>query len=101
MNKLIQSQSLQLLCSADGASQTAVLENLLLDEPALDAKGDHFVVIPVAEVDKVSMNAIRYAKILSGEIVAVHILLKPSDRVGLECMWKMQNIDIPLMVLES
>ena len=101
MNKMIHSQSLHSFFSADGASQAAVLENPLLEEPALDAKGDHFVVIPVAEVNKVSMNAIRYAKVLNGEIVAVHILLKPSDRVGLECRWKMQNMDIPLIFLES
>ena len=82
MNEMIRSQSLQLLCSADGASQAAVLENPLPDEATLDAKGDHFVVVPVAEVNKVSMNAIRYAKVLNGEIVAVHILLKPSDNAS-------------------
>ena len=59
---MIISQSLQLLFSADGASEAAVLENPLLDEPALDAKGDHLVVIPVAEVTKLAMNAIRYDK---------------------------------------
>ena len=101
MNKLNHSQLLQSLIGANGASQVAVLENPLLDETALDAKGDHFVVVPVAEVNKVSMNAIRYAKVLNGEIVAVHILLKPSERVGLECRWKMQNMDIPLIILES
>jgi hypothetical protein len=59
------------------------------------------VVIPVEDVDKMSMNAIRYAKILSGAIAAVHILLNPSDREGIEYRWKLQNVDVPLMILES
>lgn len=102
MNKMMHSQSLQSSFSADGASQVAVLEHPLLDDVAFDVKGgQHFVVIPIANVDKLSMNAVRYAKVLNGEIVAVHILLKPSDRAGLECRWKMQNMDIPLIFLES
>ena len=76
MNKLIDSKSLQVLFSVDGASQVALAQNPLLDVMALNAKsGHHFVVIPVANVDKLSMNAIRYAKLLNGKIVAVHILL--------------------------
>jgi hypothetical protein len=101
MNKLIHSQSLQSLFSVAGASHT-VSDRPLLGEKAFDAKGGHhFVVIPVADVDKLSMNAILYAKLLSGEIVAVHILLNPSDREGIEYRWKMQNIDIPLIILAS
>jgi hypothetical protein len=98
---MIHSQSLQSLFSVVGAPQIAISERPLLDEMSLDTKGDHFVIIPVAEVDEVSMNAIRYARALSGEIVAVHILLNPSDREGIEYRWKMQNIDIPLIMLES
>ena len=99
--KLLNTKTLQTLFSVVDSSQATVLENPLLEEMALDAKGDHFVVIPVAELNKVSINAIRYAKVLNGEIVAVHILLKPSVMVGLECRWKMQNMDIPLIILES
>ena len=46
--------------------------------------GDHFAVIPVANVEKVSMNAIRYSKLLGSAIVAVHILLHPSCRQEME-----------------
>lgn len=102
MNKMIHSQSLQSLFSVVGTPQITVLEHPLLDEMAFDTKGGyHFVVIPVADVDKLSMNAIRYAKLLSGEIVAVHILLNPSDRDRIEYRWNMQNMDMPLFVLES
>ncbi|MFI5296026.1 MAG: hypothetical protein ACHQ0Y_13505 [Thermodesulfovibrionales bacterium] len=77
-------------------------EAVSVDKPDFPrGTGNHFVVIPVAEVNMPVMNAIRYAKILSGKIVAVHILLNPSDGDRIEYRWKMQDIDIPLMVLES
>ena len=101
MNKKMHTQSLTFSFNADGASQAAVLEHTFHNEPALDAKGDHFVVIPVAEVNKMSMNAIHYAKVLAGEIIAVHVLLNPSDRDVLEHRWKMLNVDIPICILES
>jgi hypothetical protein len=85
MNKLIHSQSSQSLFSVAGASQAGVWEHPLLDELARDANGGyHFVVIPVKDVDKLSMNAIRHAKLLNGEIIAVHIILTPSDRDKME-----------------
>jgi hypothetical protein len=78
------------------------VKGLPFDDTAFDAEDEyHFVVIPVADVDKLSMNAIGYAKLLSGEIVAVHILLNPSDKDEIACRWKMQNINIPLFILES
>ena len=80
----------------------AFCDNWDLRSQQIDAKsGHHFVVIPVANVDKLSINAIRYAKYLSGEIVAVHILLNPSDSNEMETRWKKHNIDIPLVILES
>jgi hypothetical protein len=77
-------------------------EAVSVDKPDFPhGAANHFVVIPVEDVDKMSINAIRYAKILSGEIAAVHILLNPSDGDGIEYRWKLQNMDIPLMILES
>lgn len=99
---MIHSQSLQPFFSAYGASPAAVLEHPSLDNMDFDGDdGYNFVVVPVEDADKMSMNAIRYAKILSGEIVAVHILLNPFDSDGMEYRWKLQHIDIPLIILES
>jgi hypothetical protein len=101
-NETIHSQSSQPLFSMGGASQIAVMELPVLYEMAPDAEGGgHFVVIPVEDVDKLSMNAIRYAKLLNGEIVAVHILLNPFDLDQTEYRWKLQHTDIPLLILES
>jgi len=85
-----------------GASQRAVTGHVMFDKLKLDPKNENrFVVVPVAGVDKTVINAIRYAKRLLGNIFAVHILLNPSDKDRIEIQWKMQDIDIPLIVLES
>jgi hypothetical protein len=63
--------------------------------------GTHFIAIPVSEVNRPVMNALRYARLLGGRTVAIHILLNSSNRDGLENQWKMHNIDIPLLVLDS
>ena|ERR1700690_661839 len=77
-------------------------DNWALRSHQIDPKsGHHFVIIPVANIDKLSMNAIRYAKYLKGDIVAVHILVNPSDDTALETQWGKHNIDIPLVILES
>jgi hypothetical protein len=96
------SQSPPCHCDVPDTAGVSDVKDLPFDDMAFDARdGCHFVVIPVEDVDKMSMNAIRYARILSGEIVGIHILLNPSDRDGIEYRWKLQNADIPLMILES
>jgi len=99
---MIHSQSLYRYFDVPGASQLAVAGHLMFEDMKLDPKnGNRFVVVPVADVDKTVINAVRYAKRLSGNIVAVHILLDPSGKDRIEQQWKTQNIDIPLIVLES
>ncbi len=63
--------------------------------------GTHFVAIPCSEVNRPVMNALTYARLLGGQTVAVHVLLDSSRRDDIEGQWKMNNIDIPLMILES
>ncbi len=99
---MIHSQSLYSFFNVPGTSQIAVSGNLIFDNMKLDAvNGNRFVVVPVADVDKAAINAVRYAKRLFGNIFAVHILLDPSDKERIEQQWKMQRLDIPLIVLES
>ena len=84
-----------------GASQIAVAGHILPDNVRFDpTHGNHFIVIPVADVDKTVLNAIRYAKLLSGNIFAVHILINPSSKDRIEGKWK-THVDIPLIILES
>jgi hypothetical protein len=99
---MMYSQSLYRDFDVPGASQIAVAGHVMFDDMKLDPEnGNSFIVIPVADVDKAAINAVRYAKLLSGNIVAVHILLNPSDKDRIERQWKMQRLDVPLIVLES
>jgi len=88
--------------SIPGAYQLAVTGDVLFDNINFDPKnGNSFLVVPVAGVDKAVINAIQYAKLIAGNIVAVHILLNTSDKDSIASQWKMQSIDVPLIVLES
>ncbi len=88
--------------SIPGEPQLAAVGHVFYDKKSFVPKdGNRFVVVPVAGVDKAVINAIRYAKLVPGNIVAVHILLNPSDKDRIESQWKMQNMDVPLIVLES
>jgi len=99
---MINSQSLYSFFDVPGTSQLAVAGQVMFDKIKLAPKdGNRFVVVPVSGVDKGVINAIQYAKGLLGNISAVHILLNPSDKNIIEAQWKMQDIDIPLIVLES
>ena len=62
---------------------------------------EHFVLILVEDLNKPVMNAIRYARLLSGETVAIHVQINPSDRERIEERWKDRGIDVPLVVLDS
>ena len=89
-------------CSIPGAHQLAAVGHVFCDKKSFDPKdGNRFVVVPVAGVDKAVIKAIRYSKLVAGNIVAVHILLNPSDKDRIESQWEMQSIDVPLIVLES
>ena len=102
MIKIIYVHYLQSRFSVVGASQATVSERLTDAEAArVPDSGRHFVLVPVADVDKLSLNALRYAKTLGGEAVAVHILLDSLDRDKLECRWNILDIDTPLAIIES
>ena len=88
--------------SVPGAYQLAAVGHVICYHMNFDPKnGNRFVVVPVSGVDKAVINAIEYAKLLAGNIVAVHILLTPSGKDRIESQWKMQSIDVPLIIIES
>ncbi|MGO9013570.1 MAG: hypothetical protein ACLQF0_01195 [Dissulfurispiraceae bacterium] len=88
--------------SVHGANQLSAVGHVFGDNANFNTKnGNRFVVVPVPGVDKAVINAIQYAKLLTGNIVAVHILLDPSERDKIESQWNMQGMDVPLFILES
>jgi len=62
---------------------------------------DNFVLIFVEDLNKPVMNAIRYASLLAGEIVAIHIQINLEDKERIGDRWKKLGVEIPLVVLDS
>ena len=88
--------------SIPDAYQSAATGHVLFDNMLFDPKnGNRFLVVPVSGVDKAVINAVQYAKLIAGNIVAIHILLNPPDKDRIASEWKMQSIDVPLIILES
>jgi len=100
-NYQIRIESLK-LSTRVGLSSTSVVKSSSLDRLDIaSSEGNHFVIIPFAEVNKPLMNALHYARQLSGHAVGVHILLGSSGKNAIEDQWKKLNIDIPFLVLDS
>ncbi len=84
------------------ASPVSVVKYTSIEDLDFDPKrGHHFVAIHVEEVNRPVMNALTYARLLGGRAVAVYIPLSALSRDGIEEQWKLHNIDIPLMILDS
>lgn len=58
-------------------------------------------IIPIANINKVVVNTMEYAKSLSGNILAVHISLDPEASERLKEEWKKWGFGIELLVIPS
>ncbi|MHB8859727.1 MAG: APC family permease [Thermoleophilia bacterium] len=61
----------------------------------------HSVVVPVSGAHQAVINAIRYAKALSRDVVAVYVCFDPMETTRLKQKWARYGMDVPLIVLES
>jgi hypothetical protein len=61
----------------------------------------HSVIVPVSGVQKAVVNAIKYAKVLSGDVVAVYVCFNPEDTELVRRKWEKFGMGVPLRVLES
>lgn len=59
------------------------------------------IIIPVATLNKVTVNAIEYAKSLSDNIRAVHISIDPEATAKLKQEWDKWNFGVELLVIPS
>ncbi len=85
-----------------GSTKVSNMKHTSVEDLSHDPnRGNHFVVIPVEEVNKPAMNALQYARLLGGQATAVHVLIDSSDRDGFEYRWKLYTTDIPLFILGS
>ena len=63
--------------------------------------GRHRVIMPVAGIHRGTLEALQYARSLSNDVTAVHILLDPAEREGFEKKWKWWGQGIRLVMIES
>jgi amino acid transporter len=61
----------------------------------------HRVILPVSGVHQGTLEALRYAKLLSDDVTAVHISLEPSETEKVQKKWKTWGEGTRLIVLDS
>ena len=65
------------------------------------APGRHIVVVPVASPTKVVYDTLRYARLLSRDIVAVHVASDQESAAKVKEKWRCWNPGVQLVVLQS
>jgi amino acid transporter len=61
----------------------------------------HRVIVPVAGIHRGTLEALQYARSLSDDITAVHILLDPEQRKIMENKWRWWGKGVRLVIIES
>ncbi len=61
----------------------------------------HAVIVPVSGVQRAVIQAIKYAKVLSDDVVAVYVCFNPEETDRLRQRWEEFGMGVPLRVLES
>ena len=61
----------------------------------------HPAVVVVAQLNRVTVDALDYARTIADEIIAVHVDIGSTDREKLQQQWQQLESDIPLEVVES
>ncbi|MHB8793293.1 MAG: APC family permease [Thermoleophilia bacterium] len=61
----------------------------------------HSVIVPVSGAHQAVVNAIRYAKVLSDDAVAIYVCFDPMETTRVKQKWNTHGMGVPLIVLES
>lgn len=80
-----------------------VARTLSLDgyRPLPDRKIRHRVVIPVSSVHRGTLEALRYARLLSDDITGVHVIIDPADAEKTRKKWDLWSNGTRLVLLDS
>ena len=83
------------------ARRLRMAHDVKLSLPAAPSEGGSPVVVLVGQLHRGSFEAIRYARSIAGELVAVHVDLGLGKTGAFQEQWQRQLPEIPLVVLES
>jgi amino acid transporter len=78
------------------ADQTLKLPGAPTDQPLKNV-----VIVPIARLNRPAFQALRYARSLSEDVMAVHVASDPAKADEIEGMWQDWARGIPLTIIES
>jgi hypothetical protein len=82
--------------------QVAALTCLTDDDvPPIPRTAEQIIVVPVADINKVTLNALAYARGLSARIVAVYVTDDAEQAQHLQEKWEKWAEAVSLVILES
>jgi len=61
----------------------------------------HRVIMPISGIHQGTLEALRYAKLLSNDVTAVHISIDPSETEKVQKKWKIWGEGTRLIILDS
>jgi hypothetical protein len=59
------------------------------------------VLVPVARLDRPALNAIAYARSISGDVTAIHVTDDADEAEAMKREWRLGQPDVDLVILES
>ena len=83
------------------ARRLRMAHDVKLSLPAAPSDGGSPVVVLVGQLHRGSFEAIRYARSIAGELVAVHVDLGLGKTGAFQEQWQRQLPEVPIVVLES
>jgi amino acid transporter len=81
----------------------AVAEQLSLETCITGQTGyrHHSVIIPISGIQQAVINAVKYAKALSDDVVAAYVCIDPVVTAKIQAKWDKHCMGMPLHILES
>lgn len=61
----------------------------------------HSVIVPISGMQKAVMNAVKYAKALSQDVVALYVGIDPAETEKLRAKWDNHGTGVRLVILDS
>lgn len=61
----------------------------------------HSVIVPISGMQQAVINAIKYAKVLSEDVVALYVSIDPVEKEKLMVKWDRHSMGVKLVILES
>ncbi len=83
------------------AHYLAVAEQLTVCIDRASEFKHHTVIIPISGIQMAVLNAIKYGKALSDDVVALYVCLDPVETKKIQTKWDQHCMGVPLVVLES